>query len=240
MPRRAPVIGINTEFDPPQEKTRDRYRLNANYVERVREAGGLPLLVPCVEDKKTLKAYLQKVDGFLFTGGPDYPPEFYGEKIGEKTKPMNTRRARADIFLAREAIHKMKIPVLGICAGAQLINIACGGKLIQHLPNAKKHICIGPHEDSVHPADITGGRIIAGLFGKGRITVNSSHHQAVDPDFLPETLQVSALSDDGVVEAVEPARPGRFLLGVQWHPERINDIPHRKKLFAAFIKAVKI
>lgn len=232
-----PVIGLNMDFDAAQGPAPSRYRVNADYVDRICEAGGLPLLIPCVNDEGFLKAYLGRVDGFLFTGGMDYPPEMYGESAHAKTKIMCSCRFSVDMFLAKEVL-KTKIPVLGICAGMQLINIAYGGKLIQHLPDAEKHAQKSPGVDNTHKVEITGGKILSGIFGRPgtQITVNSSHHQAVNTDFVSKGLCVSAKTENGVIEAIE-AVSDRFLLGLQWHPERIKDKSHQQKIFSAFIKA---
>jgi len=141
------------------------------------------------------------------------------------------------MILARLVLQEnTQMPVLGICAGPQLFNITLGGKLVQHLPTAEDHIAYTPIQDKEHEIEITGGRILTSLFGKGKISVNTNHHQAADPEFLGSGLQVVACADDGVVEAIESTEE-RFLLGVQWHPERTRDINHQKKIFNAFIKA---
>ena len=106
------------------------------------------------------------------------------------------------------------------------------GKLVQHLPQADAH-----GEDRSHAVTVQGGRILRGLFGDGRMTVNSCHHQAIRPDGVGDGLTVVARADDGTIEAVEGTDPARFLLGVQWHPERIRDAAHRQAIFGAFVRA---
>ena len=123
-------------------------------------------------------------------------------------------------------------PILGICGGHQLINLAFGGRLIQHLPQAVAHT-----GGKSHPIDIRNGRILRELFGEGRLDVNSWHHQAVPLDGLGQGLVATAFADDGIVEALEGTDPSRFLLGVQWHPERSPDPEHCRQLLGALIQA---
>jgi len=235
-----PIIGINVNYSENQDKLSTIYylrgecKIGIQYVDSVYKAGGIPLLVPCIKDEKILKYYVEQVDGFLFIGGRDYPPKYYKESIQEQTKLQHDRRSSVDIILAKLVLKK-QIPVLGICAGIQIINITSGGKLIQHLPAAENH---RPKEDQTHGVKITGGKILTSLFGAKRIFVNSSHHQAVDPEFVGSGLQVVAEADDGTVEAIESTEE-RFILGVQWHPERIRDLKHRKKIFSAFINTAE-
>ena len=237
---KSPLIGINInvsyfESSECQTHYKDEYQIRISYVDCVYKAGGIPVLVPCFEDENMLRQYMQRVDGFLFIGGADYPPEFYNESLHQETKVLPKRRSSVDIMLVKLALSK-QIPILGICAGIQLINIASGGKLIQHLPTVRDH---GPREDGTdneHETKITGGKILKDLFGTRQILVNSGHHQGVDPKFVGSRLQVVAQAENGVVEAIESVDE-RFLLGVQWHPERIRDIDHQKKIFDAFVKA---
>jgi putative glutamine amidotransferase len=128
------------------------------------------------------------------------------------------------------------MPILGICAGLQLIQIVSGGKLIQHLRRAKNHL-----GDNYHSISIISGRLLMKMYGLGRITVNSSHHQAADPAGIPSSLEVAAIAGDGTVEALE-GKGARFLLAVQWHPERMiasREYGNTMKLFRAFVGAAR-
>jgi len=178
-----------------------------------------------------LREALARGDGVLFIGGQDYPSALYDELPHPQTEPLHAMRAASDLELFRAAFAS-PTPILGICGGHQLLNIACGGKLIQHLPQAEAH---GGEKN--HGVTIHGGRILRELFGEKRIEVNSHHHQAVDPDAIGRGLIVTARADDGVVEALEGTDSGRFLLGVQWHPERYHDLEQRRKIMAAFVAA---
>lgn len=220
---------------------RDRYEIFNRYVDALCEAGALPLLVPCFDDETVLREYLALADGFLFVGINDYPPDLYREPQKLETVVQNTegyrRHAASNMVLARLVLQESGgMPALGICAGPQLFTIALGGKLVQHVPNADDHIAFSAIQDKEHEVTIAGGRVLSGLFGEGRIVVNTNHHQAPDPEHLGEGLQAVAFSDDGVVEAVE-ATDDRFVLGVQWHPERISDAEHRRSVFSAFVQA---
>lgn len=251
---KRPLIGINTDYetyrgrgssdaDFPQGcggkdvHFRDSYWVYTRYVEVICDAGGLPLLVPCLGNEDLLKEYLERVNGFLFIGGADYPPESYGEVPHPKTKVCDERRSAADFELAKLVLAR-RIPLLAICGGSQLISIASGGKLIQHLKTARSHKGYSLTMDREHFINIVPDTILARIFASTRISVNSAHHQAVHPEHLGPKLQVTAQADDGVVEAIESGEE-RFLLGVQWHPERIRDGEHKKKLLGAFVKACR-
>ena len=221
---------------------RDEYKIYNRYVDQVFEAGGLPLLVPCFTDEAILKQYVHLADAFLFVGINDYPPELYREPKQIETQVKNTvgyqRLADSNMILARLVLKENnRMPVLGICAGPQLCTIALGGKLVQHVPNPEGHIAHSHIRDQEHAIRITGGRILKSLFGAGPIMVNTNHHQAADTGHMGKGLRAVAFASDGVVEAIEGTDPDRFLLGVQWHPERMRDNSHREKLFAAFISA---
>lgn len=241
MAPKKPVIAINCDFDismrpdPDTPHYRDRIILYKNYYLAVTEAGGVPLLVP-PSNREVLESYLGACDGILLTGGEDYPPEAYGEAPHPETKPGRPERADSDLVWILMALNSEK-PLLGICAGLQLVQIASGGKLIQHLETEIKHSA-DMEADEEHAVEVEAGSRLAEVLGPGKIHTNSAHHQAADPKHLGKGLKVVARAADGVIEALEPQSPnGRFFLAVQWHPERIKDVEHRKKVFKAFIDA---
>ena len=229
------IIGINTDFSD------SFYRISGAYADCVIAAGGFPLMVPCHYDPGILEQYIEMADGFVFTGGPDYPPRYYGARRGPRARLMNARRAKVDLYLAKAALAR-KLPALGICAGNQLLNIALGGKLLQHLPNAADHQSgkqkNGRREAVKHAVEITGGRILRRLFGRRKIIVNSYHHQAAAPAALGAGLEAAALAGGGVIEALESVRLP-FVLGLQWHPERMPWRGHAEKIFYALIQAAR-
>ena len=220
---------------------RDEYRVYNRYVDQVYESGGIPLLVPCFTDETILQQYVDMADGFLFVGVNDYPPDFYREPKKIETQVKNTpgykRLAESNLILARLVLQQNKrMPVLGICAGPQLCTIALGGKLIQHVEG---HIAHSNIRDREHKVTIRGGHIMKRMFGEKSITVNSNHHQAADPDHIGKGLQAVAYAEDGVVEAIECIDPNRFVLGVQWHPERVRFDDQREKIFGGFVDAAR-
>ena len=238
-----PIIGLNMDYtcypkypatDP---RFRDCYDIYAPYVDVIAGSGGVPLPIPPLENSQLLEKYLDRLNGFVFTGGEDYPPEFYGEKPQPGLTLAHPRRVRADIHLARQVIAS-KIPVLGICGGLQLINIALGGKLIQHLNPVENHKAISYTKDASHTVTLVGGTALSDIFRATQMVVNSAHHQAVHPHHIGAGLRVAALAADGVIEALE-AVGKRFLLGVQWHPERLAGDGKRRRLFDFFIGACR-
>lgn len=224
-----PLIGINSTY---HEDNHRWYKVPVNYLNAVYEAGGLPLIFPCKSDKEELSAYLRRVDGMVFTGGSDYPADLYGDTVTDSSDPMNSLRAETDILLMRMVLENTELPVFSICAGHQLLGIAAGGKLIQHIDDPDKH---GQHDETTHEIDIVDGKWLKSIFNANKIIVNSNHHQAVSPEGLPDDYLITARSAEGVTEALE-YRGERFILGVQWHPERYSDTKHRKAIFEYFIQ----
>jgi len=229
MKNPLPVIGISSDLK--LEEGRLRVRVPVDYIDAVVEAGGLPLIIPATLPPELLREHVARCDGILFMGGEDYPPDWYGQTPHPKTQIMHPVRAAADRELMQAALSR-GLPVLAICGGHQLLNIACGGTLIQHVENATEH-----GGSNVHTVTIRGGRILRKLFGEGPIQIISHHHQAVPDDGVGDGLIVTARADDGTIEALEGADPKTFLLGVQWHPERDREGQHRKTLFRAFVRA---
>ncbi|MDD3715935.1 MAG: gamma-glutamyl-gamma-aminobutyrate hydrolase family protein [Candidatus Marinimicrobia bacterium] len=225
----VPLIGVNASL---QKNGNGWYKVPLNYVHAIYEAGAIPLLFPCCPDPLMLNRYLDRVDGMLFTGGDDYPAELSKVEAHPKAEYMEERRAETDLLLMKMLLEERNIPLLGICAGHQLLALASGGKLIQHLNNAELH---GFGREVEHEVGITGGKWLKSIFNTKHFIVNSYHHQAVREDAFPPGLVISAMSPDGVIEAME--RPGeRFVLSVQWHPERIADKWHKMMLFHYFIQ----
>lgn len=232
-----PIIGINLDFVGGEP---DQVALNTTYIQAIQQAGGIALpLVPMPEED--LKEILDKLDGLLFIGGKDYHPDAYCEEPRAKLTVVHPTRQEFDITLSRTALNQTRLPVLGICAGHQLINIGLGGNLIQDIEPYVKSSLFGitvDHGASVegqcsmvtHKVGIIPGTELAKIYGTTEIEAPSSHHQAIDR--LGRGLVVSARSADGIIEAVEsPDRP--FTIGVQFHPERANN----PALFEALIKA---
>ena len=225
MPR--PIIGISMNFM--QLGSYHQFHIRDKYVDALYNNGALPFLIPCLEDRYCLKEYLSRVGALIFIGGLDYPPELYGQQVHPKTEPAHERRVKSDRILLELAL-EMKLPILGICAGMQLLNIYFGGRLIQHIDAMDTHF-----GEKYHPIHILGGRWLPQIFSREEITVNSNHHQAVDPEHIGKGLQVVAKAEDGMIEALE-YESEQMVLGIQWHPERIIDPEVGKPIFDFLLK----
>ena len=202
-----------------------QYHIRDKYLEALFANDALPVLIPPIEDKQVLRQYINMVSALIIIGGLDYPPDLYAEKPHPKTESMERRRAVSDFYLMDIILETGK-PILGICAGMQLINIFFGGKLIQHLDNVDIHYGEKMHEIYVQK----DSQWLSQIIPVGKITVNSNHHQGVDPFHIGKGLKVAALSLDGVIEALE-YNSEQMILGIQWHPERMNNLEHRNRLF---------
>lgn len=239
-----PLIGISCDLagdagDDDRVRRRQRYAVPRLYVESVVEAGGAPVILPCVPDEALLRDLCRPLTGFLLMGGRDYPAAWYGETPHSATIPLHPVRSASDRLLARIVLESGR-PILGICGGMQLINLALGGGLVQHIESDIRHTALSDTEDAQHDVALEPDSRLVQILGPGPHGVNSSHHQGVDPLRLGRGLRLTAHAPDGIAEAIEPVgTAGRFLLGVQWHPERIGDASHRAKLLRAFVAACR-
>lgn len=191
----------------------------AAYAEMVAAAGGVPVQLVREASPHATVAHL---DGLLLTGGDDVDPRLYGGVPGPRSTPVDPAQDAFDIALLRHAL-AAGVPVLGICRGAQLINVALGGTLVADLPLGvgESHSFFGyPPRERVHRVTTSEGSVVRRLIGESQV-VNSLHHQSVDRP--GERVRVTARADDGVVEAIEVE--GAQALGVQWHPELLGDAP---------------
>ena len=223
--------------------------LSVKYDFAVLQAGGIPVAAPATTDRALLAEVLRRVDGLLLTGGDDINPDLYTKHLPHAvrqtvdTTPDGGKRDLRELVLLDETFSQRK-PLLAICRGHQLLNIALGGKLIadirRQVPGAMNHQRMDRAGETVHEAQLTAGSRLARITGKRRLGVNSSHHQAVlDP---AEPLTAVARTRDGIVEAMEWKAEGTrrmpFLMSVQFHPERLVErhAEHRA-IFSAFIDA---
>lgn len=192
------------------------------YPRAVLEAGGLPLILPIAHPASTLtEAYLDAIDGLLLTGGADIHPAFYGQIVLERCGEIDEERDRFEVELVHAA-RSRDLPLLGICRGLQVVNVALGGSLYQDLSyrNATDPAHQSPRErrgESAHQIAITEGSRLADILGVRELRVTSTHHQIIR-DLAPG-LTINAVAPDGVIEGIEG--PGRLLLAVHWHPERM-------------------
>jgi putative glutamine amidotransferase len=232
------AIGVTTFTE---RKPRALYAsVQEHYCYSVSAGGGLPLLLPSIRDASDYGAYLDRIDGLLFTGGLDVSPLRYGEAVSPKVSELSSERDEWEIGLCLAA-YERGMPILGICRGHQLVNVALGGSLIQDIPSempqASSHSSEMMPEEVSHYVDIVEpGSRLRSIFGKDRILTNSFHHQAVKE--LASGLAATARTADGVNEGYESKDAGRFLVGVQFHPECLTRrYPEFVALFAALVAA---
>jgi putative glutamine amidotransferase len=232
-----PVIGLTLDAEPPGGYSAlPWYALRENYCAAVVRAGGLPLLLP--HEVEQADAYLRIIDGLVVTGGGfDIDPAIFGAETRHPTIKTKDRRTQFELAVTRRALSADK-PVLGICGGQQLLNVALGGTLIQHIPDEVPGALVHKQANGNEPGHLvrfTEGTRLREIAGCGEAPVNSTHHQAVKAP--APGLLVDATAPDGIIEGIEdPCR--RFCIGVQWHPEyAISEADLR--LFAAFIEAAR-
>ncbi len=198
---------------------------NHYYIEAIKNTGGIPILsdpsYKGLEDE-----LIDIVQGIVLTGGGDVAPHFYGEDPHPETKYIDEKRDEFEIKILKKGVQK-GLPIFGICRGIQLINVAFGGKLYQDLPNHtyNKNHMVNLKEDS----------FLKDIFKKDKIEVNSYHHQAINK--VAPNFDIIAKTDDDIIEAIILKDKEKFVLGVQWHPERMYEA--FKKLFKKFIEIVK-
>ena len=229
-----PLIGVfaTIEDDGTQSIARE-------YIEALGSAGAIPLLVAYTEDKADIRELVSELDGFCLSGGLDVDPVHYGESAGFDSVEIHKRRDAFELLAIPELIASGK-PILGICRGAQVMNVALGGSLYQDLPSQlgiEGHRQTGGRYEASHEATVLEGTPLAELIGAGRIRINSFHHQAIKR--LGDGLCTMAVSDDGVIEAVY--REGeQYVRLYQWHPERlIGSDAAERAIFSDFAEACK-
>ena len=234
--RIRPLVGITLDAEPPGGYSKyPWYALRSNYANAVSACGGLPVALP--HDPALTAAYLDRIDALIVTGGAfDLDPVLYGETERHATVTLKEDRTVAELALVRGALAR-DMPVLGICGGEQLLAVALGGTLVQHIPDeiagALEHEQTNPRHEAGHTVRVVPGTMLARIVGAPLMQVNTAHHQSVR-DAGPRSV-VNATAPDGVVEGVEDARY-TFCLGVQWHPEFLID-PGDRRIFEALVSA---
>ncbi len=211
-----------------------------SYIRAVRESGGIPVVLPNTDGSvEKIDEYLERLDGLILPGGADIPPSEYGEETHETVNLLDDERFLFERELSTRWIENSDKPLLGICLGSQWINVSSGGSLVQDIPSELGTVHRDPENPITHPVTLEPDSRLAKIFGQNEFDVNSSHHQAVDGESgLGRNLRIVARSPDGVVEATESTDPDRFLIGVQWHPEKLMPEDARQaKLLKAFVAA---
>lgn len=214
------------------------HQLNDSYVQAVIQAGGIPVILPVCREEETMRAMVDRVDGVILSGGGDLDPAHFGQRATGKLGEVSPRRDQAELTVAMYVLKHTEKPLLGICRGIQVLNVALGGTLHIDLPTAGKlehSLTMYPRDEVSHGITVAEDSRLGEIFGPGGHRVNSFHHQAVD---VPGAgLRATAWSEpDGVIEAVELSGQ-RFALGVQWHPEELRAGEDAQRLFHAFVAA---
>ncbi|MEZ6063544.1 MAG: gamma-glutamyl-gamma-aminobutyrate hydrolase family protein [Planctomycetaceae bacterium] len=238
MNRSKPVVGITGDFRPERYNGAALSWFNTGYYDSVTAAGGIPLLLPPYEDEKDLQQILNQLGGLVLAGcNLDLDPIALGMHNHPSNKKMPPRRETFDRRIARMAID-MKLPILAIGSGMQLVNVLCGGTLYQHIPEDLPRAL--HHRDEVeknlrHVLEVVPGSHLDEIYGPGEVRVNSHHHMAVRD--LSSRFRVGATCPDGVIEAYESVSDDWYCLGVQWHPESNTASALDIQIFESFIQA---
>jgi len=238
---KKPIIGISPVYD--TSTSTPGITLPKAYLKAIEDAGGIPIVLSLWNGLAEVKRILEMVDGIMLTGGNDILPALYGADFSEHCGSTTPERDEAEIMLAKAAF-KNGTPLLGICRGCQMLNVAMGGTLWQDIPTEAERTRpirheqrgVAPFEYPTHSVRISKDSHLYKFHRRETLMVNSSHHQA--PRKVATSLVATAHADDGIVEAIESASPDRFLLGVQWHPEQMfHRDEDARELFRFFIAA---
>ena len=237
MPRK-PLIGLNADYRPSRKEGPALSYLPAGYYNAIEAAGGIPIILPPMEDAADIARVLDLVQGFVMVGGGDLDPRRDGFQLHSSVRPMDARREDFDRQLM-DLIAERRIPLLAIGAGMQLLNISQGGNLYLHLPEDLPEAI--PHKDPQDPEHRHGLSVVFGtlmerVYGDSEIRVNSMHHQAIDE--VAPGFAVTARCPDGVVEAIESTMDDWFAVGTQFHPESESASALDVRIFEEFVEGI--
>ncbi len=235
-----PLIGITSSRE--QNETGAWIcQVGQAYTDAIINAGGLPLVIPISANRDHLSHLVERLDGLLLSGGGDIHPRFFKGEDHPRIYGVSEVRDQLELDLLTLVLKAHK-PLLAICRGIQILNVAFGGSLYTHIedqhPNAMKHAGFPghPRDKIAHTASLTCGSLLHKIFQADDVPVNSLHHQGVDR--IGEGLEAIAFAPDGLVEGLA-VKGERFALGVQWHPECLPDDPGMQALFRAFVEACR-
>jgi putative glutamine amidotransferase len=240
-PASACTVAVTAGIRPDGDTS--RVRLTAAYVDALENAGLVPLIVPPLTNADAASAILESVAGLVLTGGEDVDPARYGAERHEKIRSVNPARDATESALIEEA-QARGTPVLAICRGIQILNVALGGTLIQDIPSECDtkigHDDETPRDSRSHEITIEPGSLIARAVGVERCAVNSFHHQAVKN--VADGMRVTARSQDGIIEGMESTEDDWWVMAVQWHPEEMTHSPEPwdRGLFKAFARQLGV
>ncbi len=240
--RRAPIIGVTTSITTTaasHPSRPERAYLNSAYLLAVQQAAGVPLLLPPRLDDAALGALIERLDGVVLTGGGDIDPARFDELAHPTVSEVSPARDALEIALVEHALGR-ELPILAICRGLQVLNVALGGSLFQDVgtdPGTQvAHSQEAPRNIPTHRVKIDSGSQLAGVLGVDALGVNSLHHQAIKA--LGRGLRAVAFAEDGLIEGAELDDESRFVLGIQWHPEEmVTDSAPARRLFRALVDA---
>jgi putative glutamine amidotransferase len=239
-PVRACTVAVTAGIRPDGDTS--RVRLTAAYVTALESAGLIPLIVPPLSSPDAASAVLDSVAGLVLTGGEDVDPARYGEKRHEKVRSINAARDATEAALIKEA-RERGTPILAICRGIQILNVALGGTLVQDIPSQCEtdiaHDEESARDSRTHEISVEPRSLIARAIGTEHCTVNSFHHQSVKR--VADGMRVTARSPDGIIEGIESTDEDWWVMAVQWHPEEMTDSaePWDRGLFKAFARKLE-
>lgn len=231
-----PIIGVTSS----KELGKEKYHIQQADIEAILQAGGLPIMLPHLTHETDIDQIVERIDGLYAAGGYDVDPTLYGEEPHPNLGTVIPSRDIFELALIQKVLELGK-PILGVCRGTQILNVAAGGDMYQDIPSQMEgdvlqHQQKAPVEHGSHFVQVKEGSLLHRLTGVGKLRVNSRHHQANRR--VPESFLISGTASDGVVEAIE-SQKHHFVLGLQWHPENMavaSDGPSQK-IFKGFIEA---
>lgn len=233
-----PIVALNADYRPARKDSPAFSYLCAGYYDSVARAGGIPVVIPPMEEMSDLERLLDMVDAMVLVGGADLDPRFDGFMLHPSLRVLDKRREGFDRKLMRHVAER-RMPVLGIGAGLQLLNVAMGGNLFLHIPEDLPKAL--PHSDPLDPAHrhalvVEPGTLMERVYGEGEIRVNSMHHMALDE--VAPGFAVTARCPDGVIEAIESTCEDWLALGTQFHPESDTASALDLRIFEEFLSGV--